>query len=150
MQIYVDADACPRPVREVILRAAQRTETMATFIANHHVPLPRSRWVQSRQVEAGFDVADRRIMELIEVGDLVITQDIPLAAEVVARGAVALNPRGTTYTRENVQAHLARRNFMEELRSGGIETRGPEAFDKATLARFANALDRFLARALRS
>ncbi len=150
MRIWVDADACPVPIREIIVRAADRLEITATFVSNHSVPLPRSPHVEALLVESGFDVADARIVERMVAGDLVITQDIPLAAEVVERGATALNPRGTLYTAQNVRDHLARRNFMEELRSTGTQTRGPSALSKTDLAEFANAFDRFLARAARS
>ncbi len=146
MRIWVDADACPVPIREIIARAANRLRITATFVSNHAVPLPRSPYVDVLMVESGFDMADARIVERLGAGDLVITQDIPLAAEVVAKGATALNPRGTLYTAQNVAGHLARRNFMEELRSTGARTRGPAALSKTDLAKFANAFDRFLAR----
>lgn len=148
LRIWVDADACPVRIREMIVRAADRVKVTATFVSNHSVPLPRSPHVEVLLVESGFDVADRRIVERLAAGDLVITQDIPLAAEVVERGATALNPRGMLYTAQNVREHLARRNFMEELRSAGTTTRGPSPLAKTDLARFAGALDRFLTRAI--
>ena len=145
MRIWVDADACPGPIKNVIIRAAERLGIETTFVANHFVSVPRSAHVTSVQVATGFDVADDHIAAAVKPGDIVITQDIPLAAEIVDKGAAALNPRGTLYTRENIKSHLARRNFMEELRATGTLTGGPAALGRTDVADFANALDRFLA-----
>jgi len=149
MQIWVDADACPGPIKEILFRAAARRDVALTLVANHALRVPASPHIRALQVESGFDVADRFIAERVEPGDLVITGDIPLAADVVERGGTALNPRGTLYTAENIREHLARRNFMEELRSAGELSGGPAALGKADVQDFANALDRFLTRALR-
>lgn len=149
MQIWVDADACPGPIKEVLFRAATRRDVMLTLVANHSLRVPASSRIRALQVERGFDVADRFIAERVDPGDLVITGDIPLAADVVERGATALNPRGTLYTAENIREHLARRNFMEEMRSAGELSGGPAALGKADVQEFANALDRFLTRALK-
>jgi uncharacterized protein YaiI (UPF0178 family) len=148
MQIWVDADACPGPIKEILFRASTRRDVMLTLVANHSLRVPASSRIRALQVESGFDVADRFIAEHLEPGDLVITGDIPLAADVVERGATALNPRGTLYTAENIREHLARRNFMEEMRSAGELSGGPAALGKADVQEFANALDRFLTRAL--
>lgn len=148
MQIWVDADACPGPIKEILFRAAIRRDVALTLVANHALRVPPSPRIRALQVASGFDVADRFIAERLEPGDLVITGDIPLAADVVERGATALNPRGTLYTAENIREHLARRNFMEGLRSAGEISGGPAALGKADVQDFANALDRFLTRAL--
>jgi uncharacterized protein YaiI (UPF0178 family) len=148
MQIWVDADACPTPVKEILFRAAMRRELKLTLVANHFLRTPRSPWIRALTVETGFDVADARIAASIEPGDLVVTSDIPLASRVVEAGAVALNPRGTFYTQENIRDHLARRNLMEQLRSTGTVTGGPAALDRGHLSAFANALDRYLTRQL--
>ena len=146
MRIWVDADACPSPIKNVIVRAAERVGIDTTFVANHFIRVPTSPHVRSVQVATGFDVADDHIANAVEPGDLVITQDIPLAGLIVEKGAVALNPRGTLYNHENIKSHLARRNFMEELRATGTQTGGPDALGKKDVASFANALDRFLAK----
>lgn len=144
MNLWVDADACPKAIKEVVCRAAQRTQILTTFVANQFVNLPKSPYLARIQVEQGFDKADAKIVELVAANDLVITADIPLAAEVVEKKANALNPRGRLYTPENIAAHLARRNFMEELRSTGTLTGGPQALGKVEVAQFANALDSYL------
>ena len=145
MQIWVDADACPAVIKEILYRAAERARVVLTLVANSPLRTPRSDYVRSIRVARGFDVADRRIAELVEPGDLVITADIPLAAEVVDKGGVALNPRGELYTEENVAECLAVRNLMDELRSSGMETGGPASFSKSDRQSFANQLDRLLA-----
>ena len=142
--IWVDADATPRPVRDVICKAAVRTSMTAYFVANHAVPLPPSPFLKAVQVEAGFDVADNLIVQRCSAGDLVITQDIPLAAEVIEKQALALNNRGETYTPETIRQRLNMRDFMETLRSSGIQSGGPAAFSERDKAQFANALDRWL------
>jgi uncharacterized protein YaiI (UPF0178 family) len=146
MVIWVDADACPVPIKEILFRAADRARVQMRLVANHAVRVPRSAFIRAIQVERGFDVADARILDSMAAGDLVITADVPLAAQVVAAHAFALNPRGTLYTADNVGEHLARRNFMDELRATGEITRGPAALGKADIQAFANELDKFLAR----
>ena len=149
MQIWIDADACPKPVKMVLFRVAERMQIAMTLVANHVVPAPRSRVITSRQVPLGFDAADDVILENLQAGDLVITADVPLADKVLARDANALNPRGTFYTRENIKDHLARRDMREELRGMGEATGGPSPLGKKDVQVFANALDRFLARFVR-
>lgn len=146
MQIWVDADACPKVIKEVIFRAAERTQTIATLVANQLLRLPSSRFVRALQVPGGFDVADAYIVDKLEAGDLVITADIPLAALVIEKGGHALNPRGELYTTGTIQQHLSMRNFMDELRGSGINTGGPPAISQNDRQAFANQLDRFLAR----
>ena len=146
MPIWVDADACPKAVKEVIFRAARRTEIMTTLIANQMLMTPPSPFIKAVQVPSGMDVADNEIVLRLVAGDLVITADIPLAAQVVEKGALALNPRGEWYTRENVQQLLSMRNFMQELRDSGTQTSGPSALSVRDVQNFANALDRWLAK----
>lgn len=150
MKIWVDADACPNAVKSVIFRAAERRAVKTVLIANHYQRVPPSPHVTARQVPAGFDVADHAIVAALEPGDLVITADVPLAAEAVARGATGLNPRGQLYTADNVHDHLARRDLMQGLRDQGLVSGGPGALGKAEVQAFANQLDRFLTAALRS
>lgn len=150
MHIWVDADACPGPIKEIIFRAANRLEIATTLVANHFLRAPKSPHIRVVQVGRGFDIADNHILQHLQADDLVVTQDIPLAAEVIAAGAAALNPRGTLYTPNNIKEHLARRDRMDELRSTGIQTGGPSAFDKTHTQAFANGLDKYLARAPRS
>lgn len=144
MQLWVDADACPVAVREILFRAAERREIALTLVANQPLRTPASRYIQSRVVAAGFDVADNEIVRLCTPGDLVITSDIPLAAEVLEKGAHALSPRGERYSPETIRDRLAMRDFMETLRSSGIQTGGPAAMSKGDRQAFANSLDRFL------
>ena len=144
MKMWVDADACPRVIKEVIYRAAERTGIETALVANQFLHVPKSPHIKAIQVPTGFDVADRHILQEIGEGDLVVTADIPLAAEIVGLGAVALNPRGTLYTAENVRSHLARRDFMEELRATGTLTGGPQTLAKKDVQSFANELDRYL------
>jgi uncharacterized protein YaiI (UPF0178 family) len=146
MTVWVDADACPVQIKEILFRAAQRARVRTVLVANHALRVPRSAFIEARQVESGFDVADARILAALSAGDLVVTADVPLAAQVVAAKGLALNPRGTLYTPDNVQDHLARRNFMDSLRSSGEPTRGPAALTKTDLQAFANELDKFLTR----
>jgi hypothetical protein len=147
MQIWVDADACPNVIKEILFRVAERARIMVTLLANQPVAVPRMQYVRAVQVAQGFDVADNEIVRRCEPGDLVITADIPLAAEVIAKGAAALNPRGELYTKENVKARLNMRDFMDTMRSSGIHTGGPPALNQRDRQAFANALDRFIARA---
>ena len=146
MQIWVDADACPVVIKEIIFRAAERLQISTILVANQMLRTPPSRFIRAIQVASGFDVADAHIVEQLAAGDLVITADIPLASLVIGRGAVALNPRGELYTTTNIQEKLTMRNFMEELRGAGVETGGPAAFSQADRRAFANTLDRLLAK----
>lgn len=146
MRIWVDADACPRAIKEILYRAAERVRVRLTLVANRPLWTPRSEHVDTMTVPRGFDVADGRILQLVQPGDLVITGDIPLAAEVVERGAHALSPRGELYTHENVRERLAVRNLMDQLRSVGIDTGGPPALGRSDRQAFANQLDRLLTR----
>lgn len=148
MQIWVDADACPVVIKEIIFRAAERLQISTMLVANQMLRTPPSRFIRAIQVASGFDVADAHIVEQLTAGDLVITADIPLASLVIGRGAHALNPRGELYTTGNIQEHLSMRNFMEELRGAGVETGGPNAFSQADRQAFANTLDRFLVKHL--
>ncbi len=147
MQIWVDADACPNPVKEILFRAADRRQVETTLVANHQIRVPPSRYLKSLQVPSGFDEADDAIVARAGPGDLVITADIPLAGQVVDAGGTALNPRGTLYTSENIKDHLARRDLMDELRSTGAIVGGPATLSKTDVQEFANQLDRFLTRA---
>jgi len=144
MRIWIDADACPGPVKDILFRAAERMRVESILVANHCLKIPRSPFIRAVQVKAGFNVADTRIIDSVQPGDLVITADIPLAAEVVAASATALNPRGTLYTPDTIQEHLARRNFMDEMRSTGAITGGPSTLSNKHLQAFANQLDRYL------
>lgn len=149
LQLWVDADACPNVIKDILFRAAERKNIVCTLVANQFISVPKVDWLKSIQVPAGFDVADDRIVELIQPGDLAITADIPLAAKVVEKGAFALNPRGTFYTAENIKQRLTMRNFMEELRSSGVQVGGPPTFNQQDRMAFANALDRFIAQNLK-
>lgn len=150
MQIWVDADACPGVIKDILFRAADRTQISLTLVANKLLKTPPSRFIKAIQVPAGFDVADNKIAEQVQQGDLVITADIPLAADVIERGGHALNPRGEFYTRDNIQEFLSMRNFMDELRGSGVNTGGPSSFAQSDCQAFANQLDRFLAKVKRS
>lgn len=144
MTIWIDADACPVAVKEIVLRASERTHTHVIFVANSPLPIPRRPLVKTVQVSQGFDVADNYISQNAVLKDLVITQDIPLAAEIVEQGISALNPRGELYSVENIRQRLAMRNFSEELRSIGQISGGPSKFGDKEKQTFANALDRWL------
>jgi len=144
LQIWVDADACPQAIKEILFRAAERTQVVTTLVANAALRIPSSAFIKSVRVRQGFDVADHWIVREMSVGDLVITADIPLAAEVIARGAHALDPRGELYSEDNVRERLAIRNLMQELRSTGELIGGPAPFGQGDRQRFANHLDRFL------
>jgi len=146
MRIWVDADACPKVIKEILFRAAEKRQIQLTLVANKLLYCPPSQYIRALQVPAGFDVADNKIAELVEPGDLVITADIPLAAEVIARGGHALNPRGELYTRDTIQECLTMRNFMDGLRGSGVDTGGPPMFNQSDRQSFANQLDKFLAR----
>jgi uncharacterized protein YaiI (UPF0178 family) len=146
MQIWVDADACPAVIKDILYRVAERTQIQVTLVANQLLRVPGSKFIRSVQVPSGADVADAEIVERLNPGDLVVTGDIPLAALVLEKGGFALNPRGDFYTRDTIAQQLTMRAFMEELRSGGVDTGGPPAFSQADRQQFANALDRHLAR----
>ena len=147
MQIWVDADACPGTIKELLFRAAQRRKIKVTLVANGSMRTPRSEFIETILVPSGMNIADRRIVELVAPGDLVITADIPLAADVVAKGGQALNPRGELYTDANVGERVAVRNLVDGLRGGGLVTGGPAAFSPRDRQAFANGLDRWLAKA---
>ena len=144
MQIWVDADACPKVIKEILFRAAERVRVPLTLVANRALWVPRSPYIKTLKVPAGFDVADKQIVDEIQANDLVITADIPLAAAVIEKGGHALNPRGELYTESNVRERLSVRDFMDELRSSGVVTGGPAEFSKGDRKEFANALDRIL------
>ncbi|NNC55540.1 MAG: YaiI/YqxD family protein [Pseudomonadales bacterium] len=146
MKIWVDADACPVVIKDILFRAAERTQTQLTLVANQFMQTPRSRFINSVQVSAGFDVADNEIVLRAAAGDLVITSDIPLADEVLSKGAVALSPRGELFTSENIKSRLNIRDFMETMRASGVQTGGPPAMNATDKQAFANQLDRWLAK----
>ena len=149
MNIWVDADACPAVIKDVLFRAAERTGVALTLIANQPLRVPASRNITALQVAPGFDVADNEIVRRAAAGDLVITADIPLAAEVMEKGAFALNPRGELYSSETIRARLTMRDFMETLRASGVRTEGPPALSQRDRQAFANHLDTLLSRAAR-
>ncbi|MFP8968466.1 YaiI/YqxD family protein [Pokkaliibacter sp. CJK22405] len=146
MSIWVDADACPNVVKEILFKAAQRTQTPLTLVANQWIKTPPSPFIKALQVPSGFDVADHEIVRLCQPGDLVITADLPLAAEIIEKGGHALNPRGEMYTTENIRGRLNMRDFMDTLRSSGIHTGGPAPLSAQDRQQFANSLDRYLAK----
>jgi len=146
MRIWVDADACPAVVKEILFRAAERTRTHVTLVANHAMRVPPSRYVSMRQVTRGFDVADAEIVKRLDAGDLVITADIPLAAEVLEKGGRALSPRGELFSVDDIKARLTMRDFMDTLRASGVDTGGPPALSQADRQAFANHLDSILAK----
>jgi uncharacterized protein YaiI (UPF0178 family) len=146
MKIWVDADACPNVIKEILFRAAERVQVELILVANQLIRTPPSRYVRALQVPSGFDVADKEIEQRLSAGDLVITADIPLANAAIEHGAHALNPRGTFYTPENIKQILGRRNFMDELRATGVQTGGPPTLNQGDRQAFANELDRFLTR----
>ncbi len=145
MKIWVDADACPRVIKEILYRAADRKKVQMTLVANQPLRTPPSPYIDSLVVGAGFDVADDKIVELVNPGDLVITADIPLAAAAIAKEGFALNPRGQFYTSDNIAERLAVRDMLDELRGAGVETGGPATIGPNDKQTFANQLDRFLA-----
>jgi uncharacterized protein len=144
MKIWVDADACPIAVKEVLYRAANRAKVPVTLIANQMLRVPPSPWIRALQVPAGFDVADQRIVQEAATGDLVITSDIPLASQVIAKGALVLDSRGELMDTSNIDSRLTMRNFMENLRNSGVDTGGPSGLSKSDVQAFANQLDRML------
>lgn len=146
MKIWVDADACPVAIKEILFRAAERIGVQLTLVANQPVRIPPSHWIKSLRVTSGFDVADNEIVKRLAAGDLVITADIPLAADVIEKGGHALNPRGELYTTENIRARLNMRDFMETLRASGVNTGGPPTLNQTDRKTFADNLDKFLTR----
>lgn len=150
MKIWVDADACPKVIREVILRAVERTGVTCTFVANHVIPLPCRDNIRFLQVESGFDIADNEIVRRVAADDLVITSDIPLASEILEQQAMALSPRGDLFTLDTIKARLTMRDFMETMRASGVQTGGPPVMSQAERRDFANHLDRILAKATRA
>lgn len=150
MQIWVDADACPAVIRDILFRAAERTQTRVTLIANQYIHTPRFALITCIQVPRGFDVADNEIVRRCEVGDLVITSDIPLADEVITKGCLALSFRGELFTAENIEARLNMRDFLETMRSSGLQTGGPASLNAGDKQAFGNQLDRWLQRRMPS
>jgi uncharacterized protein len=149
MHIWVDADACPGVIKEIVFRAAERKQIATTLVANQFIKVPASKYLSSVQVAAGFDVADNEIVKRLSPGDLVITQDIPLADEVLALGAYAINPRGEAYTQANIKARLNMRDFMDTLRASGVHTGGPAPLNHADRKNFADQLDRLITKLTR-
>ena len=149
-QIWIDADACPVVIKEILFKAANRTETQITLVANHALHLPPSRYLSFIQVSAGFDVADNEIVKRMHTGDLVITSDIPLADEVITKGGLALSPRGELFSAGNIKSKLSMRDFMDVIRSSGVQTGGPSALSQADKQSFANQLDQWLNKQLNS
>ena len=145
MRIWVEADACPNPIKEILFRAAERLKIALTLVANKPLRTPPSAYINTIQVAAGFDVADNKIAEELRTGDLVITADIPLAAAVLDKGGRVLDPRGELFTRDNIEARLTMRKFMDELRASGVDTGGPPPFNHGDRQAFAGQLDRLLA-----
>ena len=146
MKIWVDADACPGVIKEILFRAADRTKIQVTLVANQSIQIPASHHINFIQVSQGFDVADNEIVKRMQSGDLVITSDIPLAADVIEKEGIALSPRGELYTTDNIRARLNMRDFMETLRASGVNTGGPPSLNQSDRKAFANHLDQFLTR----
>lgn len=144
MKIWVDADACPVVIKEVIFRAAERTKVLTTLVANHSMHIPKSPYIKFLQVQSGFDIADDEIVKRVEINDLVITSDIPLASEVIDKKGFALSPRGELYTMENIKARLNIRDFMDTMRASGVDTGGPAKISQQDRQQFANHLDSHL------
>ena len=147
MKIWIDADACPVVIKEILFKAAHRTKTECTLVANQFIKTPPSPFIKAVQVKAGFDVADNEIVKAAEAGDLVITSDIPLASEVIDKGALALSPRGELFTSENIKGRLNIRDFMDTMRASGEHGGGPPPLGLADRQKFANQLDRLLTKA---
>ena len=143
-KIWVDADACPNLIKNVIFRLADNRQVDVVLVSNHYVKTPNSRFVSAKQVGKGFDEADNEIIALMSGGDLVVTGDLPLANDVIQKGGFAINPRGTVYDEENIKSHLSRRDLMEDLRDSGVVSGGPSALNKKNVQEFANAIDRLV------
>lgn len=150
MHIYVDADACPKVIRDILFKASQRTKLHLTLVANHSLPTPPTPWINSLQVSSGFDVADDEIVRRCQKGDLIITSDIPLAAELIEKGGLVLTPRGERHTANDIGAKLNMRDFMDTMRSSGVQSGGPAPLNNTDRMQFANQLDRILAKASNS
>lgn len=146
-KIWVDADACPKAAKEILFKAAQRTQISLTLVANQYIPHPRSPYIQALQVSHGFDVADNLIVERAEAGDIAITSDIPLAAELMEKQVQVINPRGELYNKDTIRQRLNMRDFMDQMRGSGVHTGGPSAYGPQQKQAFANQLDKLLARA---
>lgn len=144
MQIWVDADACPVVIKEILFKAAERTKILTTLVANHHIRIPPSPFIKFMQVSSGFDIADDEIVKRIEQHDLVITSDIPLADEVIDKAGIALSPRGELFTKENIKSRLNIRDFMDTMRASGVHTGGQAALSQTDRQNFANHLDRII------
>ena len=143
-KIWVDADACPNLIKNVIFRLADNRQVDVVLVSNHYVKPPNSRFVSAKQVGKGFDEADNEIIALMSGGDLVVTGDLPLANDVIQKRGFAINPRGTVYDEENIKSHLSRRDLMEDLRDSGVVSGGPSALNKKNVQEFANAIDRLV------
>lgn len=150
MKIWVDADACPVVIKEILFKAAERTVVKMTLVANHPIRIPSSKNINFMQVTQGFDVADNEIVQRINPGDLIITSDIPLAADAIAKGAIALSPRGELHTEANIRERLNMRDFMDTLRSSGVNTGGQAALNQSDRQAFANQLDKILTQHLQN
>jgi len=146
MKIWVDADACPVVIKEIIFKAADRAKIITTLVANHHLRIPPSKYIQFLQVSSGFDIADDEIVKRVNEGDVVITSDIPLADEVIDKSAIALSPRGELFTKDNIKSRLNIRDFMDTMRASGVQTGGPPAMSQSDRQTFANHLDRIITR----
>ena len=146
MHIWIDADACPNVVKDIVFRASQRTKIPVTLVANQYIKTPPQTFIKSIQVSQGFDEADNYIVDNLQAGDLVITADIPLASDAIDKQAHVINPRGEEYTKENIKQRLNMRDFMEQMRSTGEVSGGPPPLNQSDRQQFANALDRLLAR----
>ena len=146
MKIYVDADACPVVIKQILFKAAERTQTQLILVANQFIQTPNSKVIQSIRVESGFDVADDKIVEFTEIGDLVITSDLPLANDVIEKGGLALSPRGELFTTENIKSRLNMRDFLDTMRASGVHTGGPAPLSQSDRQAFGNQLDRILAK----
>ena len=149
MHIYIDSDACPRVIKELLYKTVERRQLQLTMVAGQYQNVPESEWVSQITVPEGIDAADEKIVELCEAGDLIITSDIPLADAVISKGAFAINPRGELYTENNIKMRLAVRDLMADIRSTGVDTGGPAAYSQKDKERFANQLDRFLTKQLK-
>jgi len=146
MKLWIDADACPNQVKEIMYKAANRKQIQLTLVANQYINIPKSPFIKMTQVESGFDVADDYIVEHVEPNDLVITSDIPLADELITKGAQVLTSRGEAFTKQNIKQKLNMRDFMETMRSSGIQSGGPPPLNAQDIQQFANALDRYLSK----
>ncbi|MBM7074124.1 YaiI/YqxD family protein [Shewanella sp. 202IG2-18] len=146
MKIYVDADACPVVIKQILFKAAERTQTQLILVANQFIQTPNSKVIQSIRVESGFDVADDKIVEFTEIGDLVITSDLPLANDVIEKGGLALSSRGELFTTENIKSRLNMRDFLDTMRASGVHTGGPAPLSQSDRQAFGNQLDRILAK----